>query len=334
MVNGGARAAKEVFASDPAALDARARALVEARCITETDRRGAVESLLLLGVPAPSLFREEALRGWGETAEHCAFALRGFPGPETTEVLSRVVAEASKEEVVKAAALALEGVADPAAGPALVRALKRTRWEEATGQVVEALDRIRCEEAGPLLLRRMRETEGPWLKAKCARALASLRYAPALEEIRGLAGPVAFTAGWIRGLWKSDYLGRVPGVALLRMTGPWGEAAGGVRLALLAPEAVEGGKKPAVVLVLENTGTADRCVIDDLEGSAVVDGVPFPQVFGWDGVATLRVNDVWVWELLLPEAAAAPGVHRIRFESGEARSNEIEVTVPAKEEKR
>ena len=334
MIRGGAAPAGEVFGADLAAVDARARALVEERCIADVDRQGAVQSLLLLGVPAPSLYREEALRGWGPAAENCAWALAEFPGRETTTALGTVVETASKDEVVKAAAMALARLGDREAGPALLRGLKRVRWDEAADALADALDRIRWTEAGPLLLRKMRETESPYLKPRYARVLASLRYGPALEEIRALAGPVEFTAEWIREQWKREYLGRVPGVALLRMTGPWGEPAGGVRLLLLGPETVEGGKKPEVSLVVENVGDEDRMVVDDLAGNAVVDGVPFPQVFGWDGNSTLRVNDVWVWNLLLPDAAAEPGTHRIRFESGKARSNEIEVVVPVKEEER
>jgi hypothetical protein len=329
FINSGAHLAMELFGADLAAVDAKARALVEAHCILETDRIGAVDSLLLLGVPAPSLFREEALRGYGETAGRCASALCEFPGRETVEVLSRVVAEKGNDEVVKPAAMALEFLADRAAGPALMRALRRVRWSEAAEHVTGALERIRWTEAAPLVLRRMEGSDSPFEKARYAKALASFRYEPALPEIRKLAGEIAFTSEWIRGEARSTYLGWVPGVALLRMTGPWGEPVGGLRMCLLAPETVEPGKKPEIALVLENVGDEDRCVIEDLEGKAIVDGEPFEQIFGWDGFAELRVNEVWVWTLLLPESAAEPGKHRIRFESGEARSNEIEVVVPA-----
>jgi len=328
LVNSGARLATEVFGAKAAETEAEARALVDSASLLPEDRMGAVSSLILLGVPAPSLFRETALTGTGQVRELCLYLLAEFGGPGSAEVLCKVVEDSAAEPGArKAAAFALERLADPASGPALLRGLERIRETEPSCAIAMALERIRWKDAAPLLLKRLRQEENPHYKVEYAKALASLRYAPAEKDLRALAGSVEFTAEWIREARESEYLGRVAGVALLRLSGPWGEPADGLRLLLLPPKTTAPGAVPAVALVVENCGDADRDVIACLEGTVFVDGAGHPLEIGcWDGFSTLRVNDLWVWTLDLGKPS--PGPHRVRFDSGKARSNEIEVVVP------
>lgn len=329
LLSSGEWISQKLYGARVTEVDASVRELVGSECVTTTDRDGAVASLLVLGVPAPSLFRELAARGFGDTAEHCAWVLGQFPGRETVETLSRVVADAaSDDKCVKSAAMALERLADPASGPSLLKALGRVRWSEAAIQVGQALGRIRAKDAGPVLLRRMRSEENVHYKAEYAKPLASICYEPAIPDLRAMSEGAQFTAEWILGERDRRYLGDVPAVALFRMTGKWGAPAEGARIALLPPKSPEMGKTIVVALVIENVGDGDLEEIPILEGTAYVDGVAVPrEPRMYNGCFTLPPSDVGAFERDLTKAITKPGAHRVRYEAGAVVSNEIEIEV-------
>jgi hypothetical protein len=177
----------------------------------------------------------------------------------------------------------------------------------------------------PALLDLLEGEASDWLKADFAKALADVGATEAAPMIRKLCGEVRFTTDWALRLWSDTYLGNEPSVALLRLTGVWGEPTDGVRALLLPPA----GKPAKLALVLENVGDEDRDVTESLfEGKLVVNGEAHdvgPQM--WNGNASLFVNDVWVWEIDLEEIVGEPGVYRMRYEVGELRSHEIRIDV-------
>jgi hypothetical protein len=275
-------------------VDLRIDALIAEHCTTEIQRDLAAASLVDAGVPVSPALRTAAIRGHGVSAAACVFALHEFPGKATVDALSRVVADpASDEKSVNAAASSLELIGEPAAGPSLMKALGRIRSPDSALGVVRALERLHWKEAGPLLLRRMREEENPGYRADYATALASIRYEAAIPDLLTMAGPVAFTAEWMLGQCTTPDDRTRAAMALLRMSGAWGEPEGGARLALLPPASPVLGGEITIVLVIENVGDADVAEIPIREGTAWVDGVAFPCGPGaYVGSFDLRPNQI------------------------------------------
>jgi len=126
-----------------------------------------------------------------------------------------------------------------------------------------------------------------------------------------------------------------PEMALLRLTGAWGQPADGVRLLFLPPERATVGKSIPAAVLIENAGDKD---IDDILpfyfGASIVDGKRHDIPMGaWDGATYLSLGDVWVRPLDLKDMIATPGKHEIQYQAGNTKSNVLTIDVSAKEDK-
>ena len=116
-------------------------------------------------------------------------------------------------------------------------------------------------------------------------------------------------------------------MALLRLTGPWGEPADGIRLLVLAAGQAEVGGLVAA-LVIENVGASRGDAPALLAGTTFVDEKPFKVgLRPWDGNSTIGANGVWVDRLDSTKSIRAPGTYKIRYEVGAAKSNTVTVEV-------
>lgn len=330
LVNSGWRNAEEIFKGRFEKADRKARSLMERFCKDEASRNEAAHSLIVLGVPAKGVFLEGAINGKGRAREFCVSALGYFGGKDAVEVLCRALLDpGSSDGCKKYAAMCLERLADPEAGPTLLKALRGKLWVEAATHTAGALERIRYAQAAPMILERMEREDNPHYKTEYAKALASLRYEQAITAIEKLCKVKRFTAEWAVKTWGNTYLGWSAEVALLRMTGQWGQPCDGVRLLLLPPGKVEKGQPVKVALLVENVGDEDLIVIGYLSGKMVVNGQPH-QVgpMAWNGMAGLRVNEVWVYPYDLSKMIPGPGKCQIRYEVGKAESNSITLDIP------
>jgi HEAT repeat protein len=149
---------------------------------------------------------------------YCVSALGYWKGQGSVRVLSGVITEPSTSPLVqKYAAMALNSIADASAGPALTKSLQTMSDTEAASQVAEALGRIRYGLAAPHLLSRMEREPNPAYQVHYARALASLRYTPAIPAIERLCKTTKLSGSWILLKQQDAYLGWVFEIALMRL---------------------------------------------------------------------------------------------------------------------
>ena len=327
LVNGGWGEAQKLFKDRFDQANRKAEQLIEQFCKDQASRDQATLSLIVLGVPAKNVIRRCALEGKGRPRESCVSALGYFGGKDSVATLCQVLEDSQSSEICQRyAAWCLTRIADPAAAPVLVKAFDRAANWETADHIAKALERVRYASAAPKILERMERQPC----AEFAKVLASLRYNKAIPAIEKICKVKQFTAEWALTTWQSNYLGSVPEIALLRLTGQWGQPADGVRLLLLPPEKLMTGKRWQVALLVENAGDMDLMIPEYLCGQLVVNGTAHKVgPSGWNGMANLNVNDVWVYPYDLSELLQQPGRNEIRYEVGHARSNTLVLDVPA-----
>ena len=252
-------------------------------------------------------------------------------GQDNVRVLGDVVSNPlASPQVQKYAAMSLNSIADPSSGPALLRALHTISWPEAAEQTAETLGRIRYEIAAPEVLSRMKsEPHEARQQVYYARALASLRYKPAVPAIEQLCKTTKFSGDWALKEQQDEYLGWVPEIALMRLTASWGPPSDGIRLLLLPSENPAMHGQIRVVAVVENVGDRDLDILGAPGGDVIVDGTRYHRdSVITDGSITLRVNDVAVHAIDLSGLIAEGGPHRVEYQLGTANSNQLTVEIP------
>jgi hypothetical protein len=330
LVNSGWHEAQTLFAGRMQEIDNRAQFLVNRFCDTRACKDEAAYSLIVLGVPAPTVTLDCAQHATEAAQGFCVSALGYFGGQDSVRVLGDVISNPlTSPQIQKYAAMSLNSIADVSSGPALLRALSVISWPEASEQVVEALGRIRYEMAAPVILLRMqKEPPEAHQQVYYARALASLQHQQAVPTIEQLCKNPKFSGDWLLKKQQDQYLGWVPEIALMRLTAPWGPPTNGIRLLLLPSENPETSKS-RVIVVIENVGDRDLNILGSL-GDVIVDGTKYersaPAIY--DGNITLRVNDVAAYPIDLSGLVTSGGSHYVQYQLGAAKSNRLTMQVP------
>jgi len=333
LVNGGWYEAEKLFRDRMSEVDSRAQKLVSRFCKDQSCRDEAAYSLIVLGVPARTITLDCAEHAKREDAQgFCVSALGYLGGADSVRTLGKVISNPLTSPAAQNyAAMSLNLIADPSAGPALLKALLAISWPEAAAQAAEALGRIHYESAAPEILSRMKkEPLDGFQQAYYARALASLRYQPAVPTIEKLCNTTKFSGDWLLKEQEGRYLGAVPEIALLRLSASWGAPSDGIRLLLLPSEISAMPGQVRAVAVIENVGDRDRDISGLPDGYVIVDGARYQQnVFMvLDGPITLRVNDVKAVEIDLSGLIVDAGPHRVESRLGTANSNQLTLGVP------
>jgi hypothetical protein len=331
LVNGGWHEAQTLFKDRISEVDRRAQSLVSLSCSDQPCKDEAAYSLIVLGIPARTIALDCAEHATEDAQGFCVSALGYLAGQDSVRVLGDVISNPkTSPRVQKYAAMSLNSIADPSSGPALLRALRIVSWPEATEQVVEALGRIRYELAAPEILSRMqKEPHDAPQQIYYARALASLRYQPAVPAVEKLCKNTTFYGDWLLKEQQDQYLGWVPEIALMRLTALWGPPSNGIRLLLLPSESAAPPGHIRVVAVIENVGDRDLDILGPPGGDLIVDGTRYPQrdPVIVDGSITLRVNDVAAHAIDL--SGLSSGIHGVEYQLGTANSNQLTLQVPA-----
>ena len=331
LVNSGWHDAQALFGDRMQEIDSRAQSLVNLFCSDRPCKDEAAYSLIVLGLPARSVTLDCAEHATASAQGFCVSALGNFGGQDSVQVLSSVISNPlTPPQVQKYAAMSLNSIADASSGPALLKALNVISWPEAAEQAVEALGRIRYESAAPAILSRMQK-EAPEAPQQVyyARALASLRYQPAVPTIEKLCKNPIVNGDWILEKQQVQYLGWVPEIAFMRLTASWGQPSNGVRLMLL-PSKGAAPDQIRVVAVIENVGDRGAELLGPPGGDLIVDGTRFqrkdPAIM--DGVTALGVNDVAAHAIDLSGLITGGGTHLVEYQLGTARSNQLTLRVP------
>ncbi len=329
IVNSDWDAAERVWRGRFDQAEAAAERLVAAHCRSPAALDEAAHSLIVLGVPAASVFRRVAAGGSGEGQRFSISALGHFPGDATVAVLAAVLSSPSTSEDARGSAGFAAGRLRAAAlGPPLLEAFRLSRDVDARCLLVGGIAELRHAPAGDTLLESMAATEDLCFQATLADTLAILRHRPATAAIRALAeGPVP--AAW-PGAPEAfdDFVRSKARTALLRLTGDWGAPAEGVRFLLEGPARVEAGEPVVVTLHVENVGDAVQSYFRALEGAIHIDGVARVRRPGpCDGFDSLYPDALWSTPEYLDEWLRAPGPHRVFYERGAGRSNVLTIVV-------
>lgn len=332
LVNSGWHEAHKLFKDRKSEVDSRAQALVNRFCKDQSCRDEAAYSLIVLGVPARTITLDCAEHARQDAQGFCVSALGYMGGEDSVRTLGNVISNPlTSPQVQKYAAMSLNSIADPSAGPALLKAFRTISWPEAAAQAAEALGRIRYELAAPEILSRMeKEPHEGFQQAYYARALATLRYKPAVPAIEKLCKITKFSGDWVLKEQQDQYLGRMPEIALMRLTASWGPPSNGIRLLLLPSESPGATGHVQVVAVIENVGDRDLDILGPPGGDLIVDGTRYQQKDPviWDGFTTLGVNDVAAHAIDLSGLIVDGRLHRVEYQLGTAHSNQLTLKVP------
>jgi hypothetical protein len=329
ITNGGWDAAQRIFKDRMTEIDRQAQTLVDRFCNDRACRDEAAYSLIVLGVPSRTLTMDCAEHGSGDAQHFCASTLGYLGGKDSTRLLEKLLTDPSTTPgTQKYLAGSLDKIGDPSSAPALHRALQMNLTADTLYYIVGTLDRFRYAPAAPDILHRMQtEPRDAIQQGYYAKALASLRYKPAIPALEALSSTRTFTAEWVIKEQRNSSLSGSPAIALMRMTASWGESSDGVRLLLLPSENVAGPIR--IAIVMENTGDSARPLLMNPRGVLVVDGKKYAHS-RWllDGNPYLGANAVYPIMLDLSSWITDEREHRIEYEFGSAVSNTLIVKSP------
>lgn len=309
--------------------DSTARRLIRQFCSTDEERREAAFSLSISGVPAKSIFLDYAANGAGLTREFCISTLGEFRSKDCVQALIAVLSDASVSENGRYYAInALDRIGDPEGGPILVTVLKRLTSHRDVSYIAKALAHMRYAPAGEELLAHLENETNEWTKMTLANTLAVLRYKKAIPVIEKLCTTKELDSTWAFGDSRST--DSSPELALLRLTGSWGDAADGVRLMLLGPRSPRIGKDLKLALMLENVGDKELSILNYISGTLVINGKENRLgPWGWDGMINFGVDTVWRYPLDLSALINEAGDHSIQYSVGNAKSNVLVLKIPS-----
>jgi hypothetical protein len=168
----------------------------------------------------------------------------------------------------------------------------------------------------------MEQEPNPAYQVLYAKALASMRYRPAIPAIEKLCETTKFSGDWLLRQQQDAYLGWLPEIALMRLNEPWGAESNGIRLLLLPPDRLVPPGPVGVVAVIENVGDQDLDILGTT-GQVIVDDKEYAHrdsVIA-DGNITLRVGDVYARTIDLSGLITGAGLHHAEYRLGTANSN-------------
>lgn len=196
----------------------------------------------------------------------------------------------------------------------------------------------------------MENTRDGLCRRQCAKALAGMRYAPAVPALRAILDsyppplPDSFEV-WDRHQFEN---------ALLQLTGTWGKAGKDVRLLIeprqrvfLArsgdewfprllrslfgiPAPAQPERATRINLYIENVSSGGLSVMAYLYGRFTVNGRQEARrslFTGWFGQSYLGINHVWHFKTDVPDVLLMPAWNRIAYETQGTVSNEITIFV-------
>ncbi|HEY7426493.1 MAG TPA: hypothetical protein VH682_19825, partial [Gemmataceae bacterium] len=329
LINGGYDSALRLFAGKLDVADRRAAALVRKHCKTPEQLHEALASLQDLGVPARRLFLRAARQARGEGRSSYTSILGLLGGDEAIGLLCDTATDLGVSAYQrKYAVLSLQGHQDRRIGPALHKALKQMPDGEGLDCVVKELMHRHYKPAeADLLALFKRLGKDAYAKGGLAQALAAFRCKEAIPELRRFQ----------KELYKSRKKSSSPpegiDLALLRLTGDWGEPGEGARLFVVPPEQPRLGEKMELTVYLENSGTEPIEILPlpremglRVDGKAVFE----EKVFGINGLVwNLDPGEVRNFTCDLTPYIKTPGRHHVQYEGHGARSNVSAFTVRA-----
>jgi PBS lyase HEAT-like repeat len=333
LVNSGWRSGQLLFGARLEEIDRQTQGLVRQVCgNSRSCADEAALSLIVLGVPAKALTLECAEHATGQAQEYCASALGYWGGRDAVEALARLASGAATPlRARRSAAFSLGQIADPSTGPQLREALRLTPvGDDETGTgIAEAIGRIRYAAAGPDVLARFESATDSFDRARYAKVLGDLRYAPAVPALERRASVPVVTSEFLETKARNTPLSWLLELGLLRINGAWGQPAGGVRLLLVAPATASVPGSIRVSALIENTGDRDLKDALAIAGMWIVDGNNHPNLdpIIIDGNIQLSVNDVALRTVDLSKAISASGPHSVKYTFGAAASNTLTVQV-------
>lgn len=345
IVNGGDWVSGKIFGPKLKFADETATKLVQAHCQTPAQLKEAAHSLIVLGVPAKSVFLKAAQDG---SDSFFVGALGYMQGPECKAALLQILTNPrATDSARKSSIYALEhklGTFDATMVPALVTALSLTHDDEALSTIARALGHTRCKDAGPALLTCFRSIKSDYFKLTVAQALSAVRYIEALPELQALDrrlfrdAPLPETPG-PKNVTISDMPGSSPmdsaHLAVLRMVGNWGKAGHMMRIHVEAPENAVLGKSMPLVIYIENIGSQSFSSWNEPGKGLSLNGVPvFSQGFSnmYEGLtADVQPGSVFALYYDLSKDIVLPGPHVVKYSVGDAESNAAGFFVGMKE---
>lgn len=324
LINGGYYSSREIFKGKFDKANETAKLLVRKHCTSEAELNEAANSLILLGVPAKSVYLQAALQGRTETNSSCISALGYMGGQDCIGVLCDILKNPQQPDLTrKYAAQALDVVSqkefDRRMGPALAVALEQVKNEDSLSGIVRAITHLRYKPAGAALLAAFKRMKNDYYKLELAQTLASLRYQDALAELQSYQAQFAQeqTASV-----KMASISQMPGadpvaalqLAILRLNGDWGTSNGKMRLMVIPPKDASIGKKIELRLYVENLGDGIFQSWNSPDCGLVIDGKPINNPFSSKGLSyNVRPGDVHcLWYDASPYIKD-PGMHKVQY---------------------
>jgi len=311
--------------------NASAEHLIATYCHDAATRDEAVYSLVVLGVPAADVFRATALdpAATERTRSFAIESLAQFPGPTTSGAIAQVLGEPTTPDKHRAAAAYVaEQLGDRAHGPVLAFALGHAVDHDARSKLISAIVRVRYQPAAAAIYEALRHEPSPYTQADLSAALASLRYIPAIAEIRHVADDPFKPYGNPLGKDTERELHDRARLALFVLTGTWGAPAKGWRFALQAPPQAKLGDPIHAQLFAENVSDQVMSYFAAVLGTLVIDGVAQPRgLTAVDGVDSFFPNQVITEDQDLTKLLPTRGKHRVSYVVDGVHSNEIVIDV-------
>jgi HEAT repeat protein len=259
-------------------------------------------------------------------------ALGTIGGREVLPTLCAMAKDPSLPEGIRhAPALAMRGRAEASCGPALLEALALARWSGSQKAIIEVLGDIKYQPAAARILELLKSEDDLPLRMECVKALAGMRYAPAISELRAILRSCPAPPPDSRAYPVPPDPPRIEieiEYALLRLTGPWGEPTEEVRLLIAPPDQAIPGKPMVMSIYIENITDHKLDVMAFLAGSWIINGRRLPPraLYGtWIGPYELEVNDVWEYRYDLSRAIKDYGRYTVQYTARGAVSNTIGV---------
>ncbi len=316
LTNSGYDRALRLFAGKLDRADRVAASLIEQHCRTSDELDEAVFSLNVLGVPSCKLFLRIARQARGPERGRYTSLLGLLGGEEAIGLLCDIATDLQVPAPHRHyAVMDLDQYQDRRIGPCVHTALKQMPDGESLACVAKVLAHRRYKPAEADLLDRFKLLPNTsYAKGSLAQTLAAFRCQAAIPELRRVLRELP------RKQKESD---DPPGgfdLALLRLTGDWGEASEDARLFVVPPKRSRLGEKMELTVYLEASGVKPiRIGPLPRERGLLVDG---KSVFKDEEIGiimgpiwSLSPGDVWSFTCDLTPYVKAPGVHKVQYDS-------------------
>lgn len=270
LVNSGFMRSQQVFKGKESLAEKMAAQLVSEHCKTPDDLNEAAHSLIVLGVPAKSVF----VKAVSETKNDRTFLISSlgyFDDKACVNALCHVlISPGFTDHERYYATMALRSHYDESIYHALLQSLKNCNDPEALSGILKELSKFRNSAACAEIMnaykrmnnnRYYQQTAIQTMAAcNCREAIPILQemtaqYKLIAEKQKKASGPQINIAS------VSAMPGGIPSqaseLALLRLTADWGKSGKNLRLFLLPPNDAQKGKKIILTIYVENIGKTE-----------------------------------------------------------------------------